>query len=386
MTAGDAELTNTLIALLQSAQLALLRALHALGLAGDIGGQAAWPFARRLAVETLAIDSALARQLAWALAAAGVIVVLLIGGAAWRRVRWPAWAVALVVAALVPWPSASLLLIDAVPTSLQRSPTSFEAASIAHGLALYQQHCSACHGDDGRGETALAATLPTWPPRLTGGLLWRRAEGELHWRIRHGLQDREQRPTMPGFATALSDADTWAVLDALRALAAGDGVRRDGLWPWPVQAPTLQVRCDGTTPRALTAWRGQRVRIVVARGADDAPREDPRFVTVVLREAPPSARAGCVASSSAALAAYATVAGVAPDAAGGMQFIVDRDGWLRALAAAGSGAWSADRLLCRSAFTAAGNDEPNADGLDTLIRQMDADPVRIAGFGLAHAR
>jgi len=386
VTAASADLTNTLVALLQSAQLALLRVWHALGLTGDIGGQPAWPFAKRLAIETLVIDAALARQLAWALVAAVLIAVLLLCSAMWRRSRWPAWGFALVVAAAVPWPTASLLWSDAVPTSFHRTPSGFDATSITEGLALYQTHCAGCHGTDGRGETPQAATLPTWPPRLTGALLWKRAEGELHWRIRHGLQDRRGTTTMPGFATALSDAQTWAVLDALRALAAGDSVRREGLWQWPVRAPGLQVRCDDAPMRALAAWRGQRVRIVVAANAGEAPREDPRFDSVVLRAAPGTAPPTCTATSPDALLAYARIAGVGVDALPGTQFIVDRDGWLRALASPGNTAWSAEQLLCRSTDgprSAAASDE---DGLAALIRQMDADPVRIAAFGLAHGR
>ena len=38
---------NAAIALLQATEAALLRELHALGLAGDVQGQPAWPFARR---------------------------------------------------------------------------------------------------------------------------------------------------------------------------------------------------------------------------------------------------------------------------------------------------------------------------------------------------
>lgn len=386
MTAGSAELTNTLIALLQSAQLVLLRALHALGLAGEIGGQPAWPFAQRLAIETLAIDAGLARQLAWSLAAALLIAALLLCGVLWRRGRWPAWGLALVTAAAMPWPAAALLWTDAVPTSFQRSPTAFDAEAIAHGLALYQTHCAACHGADGRGETPQAATLSTWPPRLTGALLWKRAEGELHWRIRHGLHDRHGTLTMPGFAATLNDTDTWAVLDGLRALAAGDSVRREGVWQWPTRAPALQVRCDGGAPRALGEWRGQRLRIVVARDAAEVPREDPRFVSVVLQAAPGASTPACTAASPAALLAYASVAGVAVDALPGTQFIVDRDGWLRALASPANPAWSADSLLCRSTDAPRAPGASNEDGLGAMIREMDADPVRIAAFGLAHGR
>lgn len=379
---------TALPAWLQAAQLLLLRVLHACGLTGDIAGQPAWPFAQRIAVETLAIDAGLARQFVWACGAVAAIAPLLACAAASRRLRWPACGIALVVAAAVPWPAPALLLTDAVPTSFHHSTTSFDAPSIDAGLALYRTHCAACHGADGRGETPLAATLATWPPRLTGGLLWKRAEGELHWRIRHGITGRDGTTTMPTFAHTLGDADTWAVLDGLRALAAGDSVRRESAWQWPVRVPDLQVRCDLRATRALEDWRGQRLRIVVARGDDAPPREDPRLVTIVLRaaNAAPSTPTGCIADARGAMRAFATVAGVALDALPGTQFIVDRDGWLRAIAPPGDSAWSSERLLCRAGDVPRDAQAAKDDGLDGLIRQMDADPVRLAAFGLPHAR
>ena len=103
-----------------------------------------------------------------------------------------------VLVLLAPWPDANVLLVPAHPTSFHRSPTGFSTASIAQGRALYAQHCVACHGADGRGGP-LAAAQPVWPPNLAGPLLWRRADGEVLWRILHGTQDRQGHATMPAF-------------------------------------------------------------------------------------------------------------------------------------------------------------------------------------------
>ena len=59
------------------------------------------------------------------------------------------------------------------------------------GQAVYQQQCLRCHGADGKGEGVDAPHLPMWPPTLNGSLLWKRLDGELFWRIRHGLQARD---------------------------------------------------------------------------------------------------------------------------------------------------------------------------------------------------
>ncbi len=207
---------NTLLVLLQDAQLALLRLWHALGLTGDSHGQPAWPWARRIAGETLLIDLGLARQLAWSLGAVALALLMVFVALAWRRHRgaWLAGAVFALV--LAPWPAPSLLLSPAAPTSFHVSPTRFSVNAIARGAEVYTRHCAACHGDDGRGEGPLAAGLSRWPPTLVSPLLARRADGELFWHIVDGMRDARGQTTMPAFGDALGDADTWAVLDYMR--------------------------------------------------------------------------------------------------------------------------------------------------------------------------
>jgi mono/diheme cytochrome c family protein len=367
-------------------QTGLLRALHALGLTDTVAGQPAWPFTWRIATETLLIDRGLARQLAWALAFAAFALVLLLAGALWRRARWPAWALAVIAALLVPWPPLALVLTDAVPTSFHRSPSNFDAASIARGLDLYDTHCASCHGRDGRGEGPAAAALPVWPPTLSAGLLWKRAEGELLWRVLHGMRDRTGATTMPDFAGALNETEVWALLDAMKAVSAGDSAQRDASWPWPVQAPAVEVDCVDQAPRRLAQWRGQRVRIVAADDTGSVPRDDPRVVTVVLRRKPAGTRVDCGVSGADAWRAYARVAGVPETALAGTQFIVDRDGWLRALGRPGQTDWSENSLLCRADAPPTDSRAPSTDGLGALIARMDADPVQAVRGGLAHAR
>ncbi|WP_175013002.1 c-type cytochrome, partial [Burkholderia lata] len=228
---------------LYRAQIALARVLHAIGLTGDADGQAAWPWAHRIALETLRIDAGLTRQLAFAAAATALAVVLAGIALASRKWRVASALAALAVAWFAPWPPSSLWLSPAMPTSFQRDPAPFSVSTVMRGAHLYAQHCAACHGTDGRGEGPLAATLPHWPPTFTGTLLARRLDGELFWRVRHGTRDEQRASTMPGFAATLGPQDTWAVLDYLKALAAGSGARAEGAWPVPVPLPALDVRC-----------------------------------------------------------------------------------------------------------------------------------------------
>ncbi|MGJ3701078.1 c-type cytochrome [Variovorax sp. AFSI2.2] len=381
----QADWLNLLIGLLQGAQLQLLRVLDALGLAAHVHGQPAWPWARRLSGENLLIDLGQARSLAWTLVFVAVAVLVLLLALFWRRPRFYFLALVPMLLIAAPWPESHVVLVPATPTSFQSSPSGFTAASIARGRALYEQNCVACHGADGKGEGPLAASLAVWPPNLNGPLLWRRADGDLLWRILHGTRDARQggQPTMPGFGEKLGETDAWALIDYMKALGAGQSLRALGSWPQPIGLPDMAVRCGSQPPRRLASWHGQRVRIVAG---DAMPTEDPRLVTV--RLLPPSGAvatsADCVADSAAAWEALALIAGTDPLA--GTQLIADRDGWLRARAEPGKAGWSDDDLLCRSSERAAeqGGAALPADGLGALIARMDAEPVRFVKGGFIH--
>lgn len=379
--------------LLYRAQIALARGLHAIGLTGDADGQAAWPWAHRIALETLRIDAGLTRQLALACGATALAVVLACTALASRKWRVVLAIAALAVAWFAPWPPASLWLAPAVPTSFQRDPAPFSVANVMRGAHLYTQHCAACHGTDGRGEGPLAGTLAHWPPTFAGALLARRLDGELFWRVRHGTQDEHGAPTMPGFAATLGPQDTWAVLDYLKALAAGSGAQAEGAWPVPVPLPALDVRCGDAAPQALERWReGQRVRVVALAPGATPPQEDARWQTLLVTEngvSVPSStgsRANCVATTVDAWRAFATIAGVAPDALGGTQLLADRRGWLRARALPGSAGWSDADLLCRSDTAAVRPSTPatRGDALTALLLRVDREPVRDVQAGLPH--
>ena len=382
----EADWLNLLIGLLQGAQLQLLCVLDALGLATHVHGQPAWPWAQRLSGENLLIDLGQARSLAWMLVFVTMAVFALLLALFWRRPRFYFLALVPMLLIAAPWPEAQVVLVPATPTSFQSSPTGFTAASIAQGRVLYEQNCVACHGADGKGEGPLASSLAVWPPNLSGPLLWRRADGDLLWRILHGTRDAQQddKPTMPGFGAKLDEADAWALIDYMKAQGAGQSLRALGSWPQPIGLPDMAVRCGSRPPRLLASWRGQRVRLVAGNAT---PAEDPRLVTVLL--VPPSSKAApatadCVADSAAAWEALALIAGT--DRLTGTQLIADRDGWLRARGQPGKAGWFDDDLLCRSErLPASAKDRtPSADGLGALIARMDAEPVRFVKGGFIH--
>jgi mono/diheme cytochrome c family protein len=367
----------------------------------EVHGQPAWPWAHRLAAEVLAQEPQLARQATALLACVLGLGVLALLALRWRWARWALAPALFVVATAAPWSALALLQAPAVPTSWHHSPTGFTVQSIAQGAHIYQQQCVRCHGADGKGEGPDAARLPMWPPTLNGSLLWKRLEGELFWRVRHGMHSAAGVQTMPAFGD-LSDAQVWQVLDYLQAHAAGQLLRDTGAWAQPVRMPQAAVHCRNAASTSVRQLQGQRLRVVLGGGVDALPPDDPRLLTLWVPGQADAAgivggaadRAECTVQDPQALPVLTWVLGqVADDGKGpqGTQMLVDRNGWLRARAAPGQGGWSEDDLVCRASVPSnapatrlAASAPPAADGLEALIRRMDAEPVRPRRGGFPH--
>ncbi|PJI97890.1 mono/diheme cytochrome c family protein [Acidovorax sp. 69] len=390
----SSELLNGLLEGLYAAQQGLRALLHLVGSAPDLHGQPAWPLGYRIAAEMLVVDAGHARRVLLSLLCAGVAVLAMGLSLPWRRARIPLWAAAIAVLVLAPWPQAHLLLTPAVPTSLHQSPTGFEATGIVRGQAVYRQHCVRCHGTDGRGEGAEAAQLAQWPPNLNGALLWKRLDGELFWRVREGMHNRVGVQTMPGVGNALRDQEIWEVLDYLQAHAAGQMLRESGTWDRPVRLPGMAVHCRSGRPQQSRDLLGQRVRVAVAGPGVPPLADDPRLVTLVAGPPASDADVECWPDGGAEAVnqTLALVLGVPVAELPGYQLIVDRAGWLRARGQPGKTAWSEDDLVCRSGtvLTAPADasvekrSAAQGDGLEALIRRMDAEPVRLLRGGFPH--
>ena len=83
------------------------------------------------------------------------------------------------------------------------------------GFKVYERFCSSCHGDDGRGDTAVD---PGRTPRVVFDrrYLAHHDPEALRTKVWHMLAD--QRPVMPHFRPKLSEADARAIIEYLKSL------------------------------------------------------------------------------------------------------------------------------------------------------------------------
>ena len=190
--------------------LAVITIVAALGTMVPAAHQAiVWPFGVRFGLDAIALEPRFRTDVIVS-ATFAVVGVLLLGFAIYRRY----WLVAVFGALL----STSLgvhlaewVLVPATPTSYQRSPEPFTAATVAAGHALYRDNCVSCHGAEGHGDGPLGAELPITPADLTAHLTLH-PEGDLYSFIADGMDGG----VMPGFPK-LTAKQRWDLVVFLEA-------------------------------------------------------------------------------------------------------------------------------------------------------------------------
>ena len=307
--------------------------------------QPVWPFPKMFTLATIGEDPDFRNEVLGALLAlAGAATLLVIAALLRRAARWAAVLAAIAIA----WfavPHLDLLFVPAYPTSFYHSPTVFDASSIAQGAVLFPDHCAMCHGAGGRGDGPAAQGLPVPPADLTAAHLWMHSDGELFWWLGHGIEAPEGGLAMPGFAAILSEDDRWHLIDYIRAHNAGVEFHTSGTWSPPVRAPGFQARCEHDRTVSLADLRGGFVRLVIGT----APPAAEAGVTSILATSDPAARPSpgvCMADDQDLPRAYAIVSGLTEAGLPGAEFLIDGDGWLRAVQPATSGpGWNDPAVL-----------------------------------------
>lgn len=311
-----------------------------------------WPFTFRFTTEPLAqAPVARARALAGSqVAVLGVVAAL--ASLAWRRRRV---ALAAVAAALLAGGGAlalPVLAIDAYPATYRRAAIPYTAGSIAAGLALYRVHCAPCHGVTGGGDGPAGLRLPRPPADLRAPHTAHHTAGDLFWWISHGITPAG----MPPFRGILDEEQIWDLVNLVRALGASGESRSLTARIEPerprIAAPDASFTVGPTPPRSLRDLRGQRAALLVlytlpasrARLAELAEGYGQLVVTGAEVIAAPrdGGTDGIRQLGASPVILYPVVTGGAGQIAAAYslfsrmphaEFLVDRHGYLRAVAA-----------------------------------------------------
>jgi putative copper resistance protein D len=324
-----------------------------------------WPFAIRLSFAALegrtdeAVRALIGSQI-------GVIGLgALIAAIAMRAWRLPLAMVALALLGAGAGLALPPLAIDAYPTTYLRPSVPYQAGSITAGAALYQENCAGCHGPRGAGDGPDGRRLPRSPADLRAPHTAQHTAGDLFWWISHGISGSG----MPAFGARLGEEQRWELINFLRALSSGYAARGMGPAierdrPWLV-APDFTFTVGPTPVRALKDFRGRNVLLVLyalpgsrARMSQIAGREgtlamlgveviavpidadpqairhlgpDPRIMFPVVTE-----------GAEPIVAAYRLFA-IAPH----VEFLIDRQGYIRAITRSGGEEGDLDALVAR---------------------------------------
>jgi putative copper resistance protein D len=296
----------------------------------------------------------------------------------WRRLGAPILAGAVLLLAGGLGLALPPLAIDAYPLTYRRPSVAYTAASITAGEGLYGQHCAGCHGATGAGDGPAGLRLPRPPADFRAAHTMHHTAGDLYWWISHGIPGSG----MPGFGDRLSEDERWDLVNFVRALAAANTARQlgpelDAEAP-RVVAPDATFAVGPTPLRSLRDYRGRKVVLLVLY---TLPGARPRLselaeaygqlvvlgmeVIAVPRDADPDAirQLGpvppiwfpVVTEGARDIVAAYSLFSRAPTA----EFLIDRQGYLRAISA-GERGW------------------PDVGALLSLLQQLNAEKAAVA--------
>ncbi len=90
------------------------------------------------------------------------------------------------------------------------NPIPSSAESIARGEMLFEQNCTICHGESGRGDGPAASSLPLQPANLYQHIPYHADQ------FFFGVMSKGLAGVMPAFEGQISEDDRWNILNYLR--------------------------------------------------------------------------------------------------------------------------------------------------------------------------
>jgi mono/diheme cytochrome c family protein len=98
----------------------------------------------------------------------------------------------------------------------RKNPLTASAAVLSAARSDYDQKCSDCHGDGGKGDGSEAMMYDPAPANLTEAAhINKLTDGEIYYQITEG------RKPMPSFKTKLTEEQRWQLVLLVRAFANG---------------------------------------------------------------------------------------------------------------------------------------------------------------------
>jgi mono/diheme cytochrome c family protein len=96
------------------------------------------------------------------------------------------------------------------------NPVPASAEALREGMLHFADHCAACHGNDGNGETDYGRGMFPKPPDMCLGRTQELSDGELFWIIENGVRFTG----MPAFSEPGEQEESWKLVRFIRHLPA----------------------------------------------------------------------------------------------------------------------------------------------------------------------
>ena len=154
--------------------------------------------------------------------------------------------------------------MEAYPETYQKPSVPFDVISISNGSQLFAEHCTSCHGPQGKGaEVILDPEIKDPTDLLTEPHTAKYTVGNVfHW-LSHGISGTK----MPGFSTKLSEEDRWDLINYLHALSRGFDARLLGSMIVPenpaIASPVFNYSANDGSAGNLKDFRLQKNVLLV---------------------------------------------------------------------------------------------------------------------------
>ncbi len=94
-----------------------------------------------------------------------------------------------------------------------KNPFAQNVDATKKGKKMYNQFCSICHGDKGKGDGIAGVALTPKPGNFTTDKVQTQSDGAIYWKIRTG------NPPMAPYKDIIKDDEIWALINYIRTFS-----------------------------------------------------------------------------------------------------------------------------------------------------------------------